>query len=242
MWCIEDYSLETVQLDFTSSSGERPHAHAVVANGVRLVNAAEFADLSTDPTQVHVCEHCGIPGCEEGGYVRLRRIGDYCVWLPIFRSMLIKGWEAQQYAPPTFTEDRGIPVMDRSLFTRLQSQIRGLPAFEALHPLLASDAARIVQWDAPFNVLGPILERPALAKEMVLAVTNGDTVQECHSLQMALDDFIDAENAAVQLAVGGDMVEFHLDGPRFPAWTPMRAHDSFRSLQLFSKLAVRLPG
>lgn len=242
MWCIEEYSVSTVQLNFSSSSGGHPQAHSVVADGFCLVNAVEFADLSADPTQVHVCQHCGSPGCEAGGYVRLRRIGDHCIWLPDFQSMLLRGWEEQQYAPPAYTEDRGIPVMNRALYSQLTSQFQGFPAFTDLFPLAASDTARIVQWDAPFNVLGPVTMHPTLISNMVLAVTEGDTEQACESLQKTLDRFMNAEGAVVQLAFGGEVVEFHLDGPRFPAWIPMRIHDGNPSLQLSQDLLVRLTG
>jgi hypothetical protein len=132
MWFIEDYEIRNIQLDFTSSTGERPRSCSVFTGDVQLVNAADFADLTSDPTQVHVCEHCGVVGCADGGYVRFRRVSDFCIWLPDFPSMLSAGWEAQQVAPPTYIEDRGIPVVNRTVYSKLETEMGQFPPFDEL--------------------------------------------------------------------------------------------------------------
>jgi len=241
MWFIEDYEIRTIQLDFTSSGGGRPRSRSVFSGGVQLVNAGDFADLSSDPTQVHVCEQCGVVGCADGGYVRLRRIDDVCIWLPDFSAMLAPDWESGYFTPPACVKDRGIPAVSRCVYSRLESEMGQLPPFDDLRPLLAPDAAKIVQWDAPLCALGTFAVRPTLVRECILAVSNGDAQKESDSLQLCLDSFMDYQDCAVDLTLGGQSVEFHLDGPRLPSWTPMRRHDDFTSLQLHDRLAVRLP-
>ena len=240
MWLIEDFEIRTIQLDFTSSSGGRPRSRSIFANEVQLVNAADFVKFSVDPIQVHVCEQCGVVGCSTGGYVRLRRVGEYCIWLPDFASMLARSWESQQFAPPGYLEDQGIPVIHCSTYAKLESEIGQFPSFQDLRQLLASDAARIVQWDAPLNLLRTVTARPTLVKQVVLAVSEGDVECELNLLQATLNWFLDQPDRPVEIAVGGRPVTFYVDGPHFPSWTPMQKHEEFSALQFIDQLAVRI--
>jgi len=170
----------------------------------------------------------------------LRRVGEFCIWLPAYDLMLAGDWESQEYAPPEYVDFPGVPMIHRSKYTRLATDVRQFPAFDELPPMLAPDAARTVQWDAPLNVLGALPARPTLKRDTVLAVSDSDAVSASISLQETLDRFMGAAGISVEPADGGQPVEFHLDGPHYPAWTPLRQHDGFTSLQLADRLAVRL--
>ena len=141
-------------------------------------------------------------------------------------------------------DDLSRPLSDQRTDGRLSSSpgsdVEQLPPPNELRPLLARDAARILQADAPLTIMGAWPDAPKLFTKRVLAVSEGDLDQECDALHACLDQFMAQRDAAVDVSKDGHPVAFHLDGPRFPSWAPMRRHDGFRSLQLDQRLSVRI--
>jgi hypothetical protein len=66
--------------DLVSSGQPNPTWTKLVCDGVVLCNSLEWVDWVEDPVQVRICEACGIPGCEHGGYVRITRCGSHLLW------------------------------------------------------------------------------------------------------------------------------------------------------------------
>ena len=95
-----------------------------------------------------------------------------------------------------------------------------MPEVFRLPPLAANEMICIVQMQAPLQVLGKFPQPASLERRMILAVTDGDTDTEVQ----ALERFIAAargSNAALAIAPLSQSwapIEFHLDGPGFPAW------------------------
>jgi hypothetical protein len=222
MWTIDDIEIREVELDFTSSAGGRPQTTALYADNTCLVNAIGFAELNSDPAQLIVCESCGHVHCEPGGWVHLRRIGEYVGFIPAFTEMLDGEFESTEYSPPKYIAARGAPTFDSNSYAALRSAVPAFPATEQIKLITASEAVRLLQWQATFRVLGRFPNNPILKTHAVLAVSDGQLDEQCNRLQEFIDQHIDSR---VALSVCGHRkfspVEFHLDGPGFPTWRPI---------------------
>jgi len=222
MWLIDDLEILDVELDFTSSFGGRSRTQAVHSGDTCLVNALAFTDFGDDPTQLIVCEACGIVHCQPGGWVHIRRVGDSIVFIPAFAELPAGEFESVEYLPPAYLSSRGIPLFAPEIYQQLRVQAPVFPTIENIPSITASEAVWLTQWDAPLSVLGRFPHQPKLIRNAILAVSDGQLDDECDWVQHFLDSNFDS-SAPLSLidASGVAPIEFHLDGPGFPAWRPV---------------------
>jgi hypothetical protein len=221
MWPIDDIEIRNVQLDFTSSSGGRPRTHAIYASETCLVNALEYTNLNEDPAQLIVCESCGNVHCQPGGWVQIRRIADTIAFVPAFAEMLSGDFNSTEYSPPQYLSSRGTPLFALGTYQRMRAQAPAFPSIGNIKSINASEAIRLIQWHAPLRVLGSFPHQPQLIRDAILAVSDGDFDDQCELVQRFIDN--NFGSSAKLSAIDGDStkpIEFHLDGPRFPAWRP----------------------
>jgi len=190
------------------------------ADGVEICNDVRALGREGSATQMLVCEECGQELCAPGGWVRMRRVADQVVWAPHFPE---RGEETDYSlvyeSPASYIEERGAPIFDRTTWNRISSEIAGVPALEELPVLAVSEGLRILQIEAPYHILGQFPSPPKLNGELFLAVTEGDLTAEVSAVAAFVDRFAHSD---VELA--GPLeefapIEFHLDVPRFLAWT-----------------------
>ncbi|TWT77077.1 hypothetical protein Pla123a_25070 [Posidoniimonas polymericola] len=229
MWYVESYELRDVTFDYTSSSLGMFATKALHSNGVCLVNNIDRAGVDEDPSQVLVCDCCGFPGCESGGYISIRRVGNYVVWIPAFTKMLEGAWKSSQYTPPGYlTETKyGIPVFEWATFDSLRKTLDTLPTIESIPSLMACEAVRVLQWCAPFSMLGKFPDPPQLRADAILAVTDGDLARECDVVQRHLNE---NANSTFELEPVSTIapIEFHLDVPKYTSWSPLVRYNDGR--------------
>lgn len=233
MWQIDRIEIRRRQLDFTSSTGGRPHTKALFSDGTCLVNAVSFADLGDDPTQMIVCEACGTVQCQPGGWVGIRRIGNAVAFVPAFAKMLEGESASTEFSPPDYVQSRGVPILSVDVYESLRLGVAELPPLSKLGSLTAAEAVHLLQWDAPLSVLGRFPHPPKLIRNVLLAVSDGELDHECDRLQNFLEKNIGSPST---LSAIGDAsyvpIEFQLDGPGFPTWRPTVRVDD-RSAFLF---------
>jgi len=222
MWPIDKIEIRNVQLDFTSSSGGRPCTRAIYAADTCLVNALAFADLNEDPTQLIVCESCGQVHCQPGGWVHIRRIADSIAFIPAFAEMLNDDFESTEFSPPEYLSSRGTPLFALDTYQRMRDQAPAFPSIDNIQSITAAEAVRLIQWHAPLRVLGSFPHQPQLIRDAILAVSNGDVDDQCNGVQRFIDYNV-GSSAELSVVDGSsaEPIEFHLDGPGFPAWRPV---------------------
>ena len=209
---------------------------AVYAGNICLMNATEFCDFSTDPCQLLICD-CGNVGCASGGYASFRRIGDSVALLPAF-SMLASedDFDRNQYAPPKYlTSSDGVGVFFApTVYSMLKARIPALPSVLDLRPLTSVEAITIIQMQAPLEVLGRFPMRPTIDRDLVIAVTEGDTEFEFRKVRTFIESCLDF-NLPLHVAdasEGWTIIEFHLDGRRFPVWNDFARLDNQIAINL----------
>ena len=223
MWPVDDIELRDVQLDFGSSSGGHIRTQAIYAGDTCLVNAISFAELGNDPTQLMVCEACGTVQCQSGGWVHIRRIGNSVAFIPAFSEMLAGVFELTEFSPPPFTDSLGTPLFSTDLYEHLRICVPTFPEISNLQSITAADAVRLMQWHAPLRILGRFPDQPQIVRDTILAVSDGKLDDELDCVRRSLADNV---NSSAKLSVapqaGSIPIEFHLDGPGFPTWRPLR--------------------
>ena len=242
MWAIDNIEIREVELDFTSSEGGRPRSTAVYADDTCLVNALGYVELASDPTQLIICESCGHVHCEPGGWVHLRRIAESVAFTPAFTEMLDGDFEATEYSPPKYLSSPGVPLFSPVSYTTLRSAVPAFPAIEEIKSITAAETVRLIQWLAPFRVLGRFPEAPKLKRQAILAVSDGQLDEHCDRLQQFIDDHVDS-TVVVTAVDHSDLipVEFHLDGPGLPSWQPIasRGNDIAFNLEPVGQLTLK---
>ncbi|TWU14541.1 hypothetical protein CA54_34100 [Symmachiella macrocystis] len=228
-WIIDKLDVRDVELDFTSSSGGRPSTRAVFAGDTCLVNALDYVQFNADPTQVIVCAECGNTGCSAGGWICMRRFGDFVAFIPAFGERFdawneaLRGFEEpEEYSPPPYVVTCGIPMIPCCVYTECNTATSALPGLEAVKLITAGEAVWLTQWLAPLHVLGKNPQRPRLLHEAILAVNDGDLIEEIECLRGFLDDNFNSSAALAPVATyENSAIEFYLEGPGTPAWRPL---------------------
>jgi hypothetical protein len=218
MWIVERLEIVPKTLDLTSSGQGRESTKALVADGVEIANALSRIEFG-EPTQLMVCEACGIIHCSSGGWASFRRLGDGLVFVPAFAEMAEEDSAEGEHGPPHFMKRNGIPLLRGAALAHL----RALPYFERvadLPPLSGTEAARIVQWEAPLALLGRFPGEPRLRREGIAAVNPGDdetTLAEFSRLLAAA-----LASGAPVVPTDCEPVTFYLEEQRgLPEWTPL---------------------
>lgn len=221
MWIIDDFEIRDVQLDFTSSDGGRPWVRSIYSSEICLVNALEYTHFDEDPTQLLVCEQCGNTGCAAGGWVQIRRIADYVGLIPALHVIGSDPERFSEFSPPAYLDSSGF-LFTRSTYELLCQETNVFPPFERVKSLSAGEAVRLLQWQAPMQVLGCFPDRPVLVQNSILAVSDGQLEDQCDLFRQFLDVNFDSpvslEGTEAHDAIS---IEFYLDGPGFPTWNPL---------------------
>lgn len=221
MWRVEALSAVPVALDFSSSTGRAHASTAIQAGSVRLINALDLIEFDPEATQVHVCNHCGSAGCQSGGWVTLRRLGEGVVWVPALERMK-NGDEfaRERYSPPAFMASAGAPYFLPGAWRQLRLWHAKVPAVSELRPASVREVLRALQWAAPCHCLGIYPAPPELRREGIVTVTNGELDAEIRAVNGALAPSADRDSPIQVLLATARLepIEFWIDLPGIPAW------------------------
>jgi hypothetical protein len=221
MWNVDQIEVVSVELDFSSSGQGRRSGTVIKADGTYLFNALEYTDAEASATQVEVCECCGVPHCQSGGWVAFRRLGDSVVWIPVWSEMEKDEWHRTEYSPPSFFHARGAPVITPTVWQQLRGLHGALPTSMDLPRLDSREMVRYIQWSAPDRVLGQFPDEPRLRRDLLVAVAEGDLSEETAFVDAALHANF-TQPVPLDLLRPGEVlrrIEFFLDMPGTPAWT-----------------------
>src|SRR4051812_33590200 len=121
MWTPSAFTVKSKMMYFSSSGQGSVPVNSIYADDENLANAIELIDFDDDPIQFQVCDHCGYPGCASGGWLSLRRLGQFVFLMPAFGKMDMGSWEANEYAPPYFTNLKGSILLSDGSFGELKN-------------------------------------------------------------------------------------------------------------------------
>jgi len=220
MWEAKAITLEPVELDFRSSRQGIRKDRALVADGEPIVNAVGIVELSANPLQAVVCTSCGITGCESGGWVAVRRVGDAVVWLPDFEGMAQSESDMTEYAPPRFMATRGALILRGRPLAWVRAELPGFPDPGSLPALSGVEVARLLQWEAPGRLLGRFPDVPRLDRVHLVAADPGDSSSRAAELDRLLTLYFSSRDAVVPTS-GAQPVTFFVDLPGIPEWSPV---------------------
>ncbi len=220
MWNVDQIETVSVILDGTSSGSGQRSATAAEAGGVLLVNDIELVEVELSATQVQVCEDCGVPHCNPGGWVAFRRIGENVVWIPAWREMEESEWGFPQYGPPSYLTSDRVPRFSPASWERLRTIIADLATAGELSPLDSREAARWCQWTAPGQILGEFPAKPRLNREALLASSDGELDSDAETIDSFLKELHDPAMPMKPLS-SPDLspIELWIDLPGTPSWT-----------------------
>lgn len=241
MWTPKEFKAKPKKMDFSSSGQGTADVTAIYADDETLANAIELMDFESDRVQFHVCDQCGFPGCTSGNWLSIRKIGELVLMLPAFREMDRGAWEASEYDPPYFTRVKGSILMDNQKYRELTGLISKLPNIETIKSASSYEIARLLQWEAPFRVLGDYPEPITFRHELLSTTSFPDDDKVVQELLEVLRHF-ESDDIAPELTSiveNDEKFLFFLDAPNFVEWLPLvRKRDARYGLILKNSHAV----
>lgn len=239
MWLIQELTSKASVFVF-SASGRGEHSDtSVFADGERLINMAsrvEEPDRAGERIQVQTCEECGFAGCATGGWLVLRRIASYVVWLPAF-SDLAENPKSSEYLPPHFMAHKGIPVMSAQHYAEVKISAPALPKYADLPLLNSQELGLALQWEAPGRLLGKFPQKISLRQNAIRAVDHGYLDEQLALLDNLLQQAI-AQARPLKLVKGGKQIKFFLNFQGYNDWSPLAYIDNSYYLSLTNRLQV----
>ena len=112
--------------DFSSSGQASPDWTKVSCAGVEVCNSLEWVDWSQNPVQVRLCDACGSPGCDLGGYIHISRLGDFVLWTTP-QIDAIDEFGTPRYAPASALKHLGAIAIPADLWTRWRTVAPEVP-------------------------------------------------------------------------------------------------------------------
>lgn len=241
MWTPKEFKAKPKQMDFLSSGQGVVEVTAIYADDENLANAIELMDFESDRIQFQVCDQCGFPGCTSGNWLSIRKIGELVLLLPAFREMDRGEWEASEYYPSYFTKVKGSILMDNQKYRELVGLISKLPSIETITSASSYEIARLLQWEAPFRVLGDYPRPITFRRELLSSTAFPDDDKVVQELMEVLRHF-ERDDIAYELtsiAEDDERFLFFLDASSFVEWVPLvRKSDKRYGLVLKNSHAV----
>ena len=220
MWQLSHPILKTATFNI-AGVGKTPvtqlwQGNMCVINALAQVN---WSDTAAD-FQFEICQ-CGHVGCADGGWVSLRRAGAIGVILPAFQKIdQAEPALTDHYAPPDYLRSHGALWFEPTCYAEALLETAPAPNFDHLPALTGWEAAKLFQWEAPHQVLGPLHRAPTLPSDSVLASSEGNFLEQVPLLEERLQQLLNAsKDAAVRpVTAQHQIISFYLDIAGIPTW------------------------
>jgi hypothetical protein len=243
MWEINEPTISKTILDFSSSGQSSREVSQLIAGNTVLMNGLELTEWIEDGTQALICSSCGYPGCESGGWVAFRKAGNRVFLIPAFE--LIEGEKDRyndEYAAPSYISKQGIPFFDLSTYNALISANVGFPSVDRISQLRLSEAARLVQMEAPYRLFGdpPRVTLQRDKENLVVAASEGEHKNILAEVLAILTDLYNDQGPAQLTETGadGDVVSVFLDADEFVEFKCLVRRDTEARLLLSESLFI----
>lgn len=242
MWRIDEPTIERATLNFTSSSQGRPQVSQLKSGGVILMNALELMEWSPERTQVIVCDSCGIPSCESGGWVNLRRTTDRVLLIPPFDEIEQDNWSRDEYRPPRYLQDIGTPYFELPAYESLVARDIGFPVVNEIALLQMREAVRLAQREMPYQIFGepPEVRLTREKASLVIAASEGEGPEHLSKIEEILKTNYESRDAVTLRKPNTDerIIYLFLDADEFTEWAALVKNDRGQLLLLDEELVV----
>jgi len=222
MWVVDHLEVKRFTLHWIE--GGQESYTKVSANGIRLIDAIEYMELSEDSGSVINCEDAELPYfIRRAGEVIIRRLGSMIVLLPDFDNLRIEfPDEIDGRIPPDYLTEVGAPLFTERAWHQLRTLSTAVLESTAYPMVSATESVRLLQWNSPAHILGQCPDPPVLNRDLILAVTKGDVEAEVDAVQDAISRWFDSNQPVevVDYLDEANPIEFHLDLPKYPSWSP----------------------
>lgn len=204
MWHIKNPEIRKTTLDFTSSGQGKPEVSQLVYENTMLMNAIEYIEFNedsfinfgenTDAVQVIICDHCGETQCSSGGWICLRKSGDFVLLIPAFELIEEDDWNETHYTPPNFYDKnthkrkKDIPYFDLETYKQLRKEFPKFPKLEEIKHLKMSEAMRLVQFNMPLRFFGtpPEIFLSTVKKNLVVGASKNEAFEHLERIEKIL--------------------------------------------------------
>lgn len=225
MLMVQEWSVESKELDFSSSGLSNPIVRAIHVDGELLCNAYELTawEAENDRMQLIICDNCGVVHCESGGWVTFRRAENSMFIVPLLQDILSgDDWRQSEYSPPSIIRKRGVVVFGTDVYSEFLEAFPEFPAPESIKPMTYGEALRVFQIEAPGRVLGdPFGCRNNSSRlDLALAASEGDTKELSRRVARLFEVGLSREDTAIirPPPPGEIPVSLYLDLADIPEW------------------------
>lgn len=224
MWQPKSFRTKNKILDLSSSGQSAISVHELYADDVCISNGIELNNWGDASIQLIVCESCAFVQCLSGNWGTLRKAGAYVLLIPMFHEMLQSDRDFEELSPPVFLKQHGAMLLALEQYTDLQQIIPSIPTIENIQKLNSAEAARLMQWEAPQEMLG-VFPNPVKLEENKLLATDQDSDSAAiNQLSNLLNDAIYSSFPVelAPIAAENTLVSFFIiDGIQYTEWRPM---------------------
>jgi hypothetical protein len=235
MWQLTYLTIRQAQMDFSGTDQPPFSGTGLWAEGVELINIVELVNWKETPLQFIICTICGCVGCKPKDWVDIKQSHSVVLIMPAFLRIDQAGETmGNEYLPPDYLVKRGIICIKPEIYLSHLCQLAAFPKFENLAPLSAWEASKIFQLEAPSRVMGDLLNPPTLAKDMVIASSEGDfreQTKELVSLVNKLSKEIRPANLR-PITEHDQIISLYIDIQGVPEWKALSYNGSQYSLYL----------
>jgi len=129
-------------------------------------------------------------------------------------------FQLTEYAPPGWAE-LGIPLLTENQFLQLGLWIEALPTIDEIPVISSREAVLSLQWDSVGSILGRHPATPKIARDLLLAVSEGEPSAQADQVEVLLADLTSHNRPMAVTSEPSTEVTFYLDLPKIPEWTPV---------------------
>lgn len=174
MWTPNKIESRSTTFDLSASGQGHRTVRQVVCDDVVVCNAADYIDWSAHSVQFELCEACLVEGCNSGGRVAIRRLGDRVLIIPDFSAIIQGNWETTEYAPPSWMDKRGPLSFSPSNWGVFHSTCVGSPSFDSISAASTSEVLRLYHYQAPRSFLPDYLSPSRANWDLILCTSGHD--------------------------------------------------------------------
>jgi hypothetical protein len=158
--------------DLSSSGRDQPRWTRIACDGTELINGLESVAWDAPNIQVQVCEECGTPDCEIGGYVRVTRLADIVLWSAP-RPDLEHDWGQEvavtQFTPSVAVQRHGGVIISGDAWEQLRRASQSVPALGDLPPSTRADVEQVWLAEARRGQVFDPASRQELRRQLIAA-------------------------------------------------------------------------
>jgi len=216
---ITKFQIELIELNSSTILGAS--YHTLLADDVQLIIGVYDVDWEQSDVYSEICICCGIPGCGGSEQLSLRRVSDNLIIFPCFEKY------KNTFFSRSFTWSKAIANETIFLSKKQCIELRrmGLKILNPCkYPLPSKkELIRILQWDAPYNLLDKWPNPVSICSEKIYAVSEKTALSEW--LEILKYCIINIENINLFCEYKKleelEEIVFYIGEPYWDEWIPL---------------------